>query len=1604
MLRILILDDKQDFGDTLARSLRRRKALEIEATAVTQVEAAFKLVQSASEPFDLFLIDQRLGPGPDGITVMQELRRLSPETSSIIFTGLNERETGLRAYQAGAYSYLPKNFDLEELIWILQAFQQSRNVQRERELLKTLNDIAGQALRALSIQEVADVITQGSKLLGFERARLWLLQEDKTTLVGASEAGHQGLDDFVGLSMPVAESLYAQYVLRHRKPVRLSREVFGPGYLDRVRRTQGFEPPRGELMYVPLWAGDRCWGILTLDNLVQRLTIHPDQEYLLELFGHHATAALERADLYERAMRKSQELEVLDKIGKRVIARAALDTRTLLREVLNQINTLMAVDACTLCLLDEETGKLDYRLLMKNGQEEHQWLNSDQGLLAHLITIQEDRFLSDGTQAYRKKYGLELIGVAAKSWMGVVLRVEGEVIGGLAVESFKQGHTFTAEHWRIFQGVAEQVAGPIQSSRLKEQETRKRNQLAILAQATQALMELAEEKEEWVWHVTFTVATANYGLACNRAILLSCEEGGRCWRGRLGIGHFDATAARHDWECDEAAGLDFDQYLRSLRVGTYKQTPLEEQTPQWVFGVNNTDSVFAEVLHTGKLRIVEEDEAGALLPEPFVEKLGVSTYAILPLRAGSRMLGVAVVDNKHDKEPLFKSTLTYLEQLLNQAVLIHETLRQRQVKDQLIELNALMLDQYQSRPLQETLTKVCEAARAATSAEYVVIYPFKLGDEPLEFDTEHIASTGDGGHRLPNPPGATGLTAHILQSGMLVIGDVVEHQALYDGQPLENLNFIRHERIRALMGSPLLDPTTNRPLGIMYLNYHSSQAFNEQDTRRAEIFARQAAMIIRNAHLVSGVTSERRAREKELDVLRGVLVNALESKGGERERIVKSLLDATCQLLDQANIRVALILRSWERVPPDAPGPREVLHQYRLQHDGTPTRKTVTSVFCGIRGHALATGNSQLARDITADTWGDYLSGERTERTGSELDVPIKLGDQTIGVFNIESPQVGALTFAHQAAIQQLATAAALVLEHARRQALVQNILEAAKVVTTPDTLPRILNSIRDAAQSALPSLSAVAFWYREPETRKIVLGSHAGIMDHQILKLVNLDTGGFVRRVMNAREPIWEADAPNNSHIRGRLIEREDIRSIAVLPLRTDNETSGVICFMYRYHHEFSSEEQSLISLFAEIAAASIRDATRLEATRRQQARLRIAGEVAETVGTELDPDKVLRGILHRLREIFPKTQLCVLSYQKDDLLFTPASEEFYRIDNPEYSISTRVSVKASPSVSVASYLARKSLRSHRVEHEIINDVTTDPRYLPLNSLTRSQICVTLMNGKELIGVLALESPKIQGFNDEDAALIRSIAQQISIAIARANESVRLRFQTTLAAATAWAAEIAHDINREVGYIKRHTYRLRRNESLSEQGNVHVQAIHASAERLAGTLREADPRNPQDLQDIVLDRYIERCVEEMVKNRRPAIHLKWRLACADLVVRVRPDMLKRVMRHLVRNALEAMGGEGTITVETCLVNQFVEIRFADDGPGIAKDVEHSVFQEPKSSKGEGRGFGLMFAKHSIESMGGTIEHIPSAKGAIFAITLTLVSSPEEAPDVAANI
>ncbi|MED5370572.1 MAG: sigma-54 dependent transcriptional regulator [Myxococcota bacterium] len=125
MAHVLIVDDERAMRRTLARQLH---SLDHQVTEADGAEQALTLLET--EPIDVVLTDVRM-PSIDGVDLCQRIRLLRMDIPVIIMSGYGTIDTAISALRAGAWDFLRKPFEVEDLHLALERALSHRRVKTE---------------------------------------------------------------------------------------------------------------------------------------------------------------------------------------------------------------------------------------------------------------------------------------------------------------------------------------------------------------------------------------------------------------------------------------------------------------------------------------------------------------------------------------------------------------------------------------------------------------------------------------------------------------------------------------------------------------------------------------------------------------------------------------------------------------------------------------------------------------------------------------------------------------------------------------------------------------------------------------------------------------------------------------------------------------------------------------------------------------------------------------------------------------------------------------------------------------------------------------------------------------------------------------------------------------------------------------------------------------------------------------------------------------------------------------------------------------------------------------------------------------------------------
>lgn len=123
---ILFVDDETEFLQTLLKRMKKRVHA---AFGATNGDEALSFLEH--NPVDVVVLDVRM-PGMDGIEVLREIKKRYPLIEVIMLTGHASMEVAIQGMDLGAFDYLMKPMDIDELLYKVQDACQNKALQEKK--------------------------------------------------------------------------------------------------------------------------------------------------------------------------------------------------------------------------------------------------------------------------------------------------------------------------------------------------------------------------------------------------------------------------------------------------------------------------------------------------------------------------------------------------------------------------------------------------------------------------------------------------------------------------------------------------------------------------------------------------------------------------------------------------------------------------------------------------------------------------------------------------------------------------------------------------------------------------------------------------------------------------------------------------------------------------------------------------------------------------------------------------------------------------------------------------------------------------------------------------------------------------------------------------------------------------------------------------------------------------------------------------------------------------------------------------------------------------------------------------------------------------------
>jgi len=130
--KVLLVDDEVEFLQTVTKRLERRK---LSVTAAHSGEEALQQLEGTGA--DVVVLDVRM-PGLDGIETLRRIKSAHPLVEVIMLTGHASVEAAIEGMELGAFDYLMKPVEFDELLYKIQDAHKKKSIQEAK--IRALED------------------------------------------------------------------------------------------------------------------------------------------------------------------------------------------------------------------------------------------------------------------------------------------------------------------------------------------------------------------------------------------------------------------------------------------------------------------------------------------------------------------------------------------------------------------------------------------------------------------------------------------------------------------------------------------------------------------------------------------------------------------------------------------------------------------------------------------------------------------------------------------------------------------------------------------------------------------------------------------------------------------------------------------------------------------------------------------------------------------------------------------------------------------------------------------------------------------------------------------------------------------------------------------------------------------------------------------------------------------------------------------------------------------------------------------------------------------------------------------------------------------------
>jgi PAS domain S-box-containing protein len=286
---------------------------------------------------------------------------------------------------------------------------------------------------------------------------------------------------------------FAKHVLETREPLLIAES------LDAEAERYGSSIVAGErpksVLFVPLDAGGKPAGVISLQNIDREHAFAEDDQRLLTTLAGSLTVALENARLVQETRQRVGELATVNSVGQALASQLDLDG--LIELVGERVRDTFDADIAYVALHDEAAGRIEFVYYYESGERRPEApLPYGEGLTSQILRSREPLLLNRREQ----HEGQASVGTPSSSYLGVPILVGNRAIGVISVQSVEEEGRFGEADVRLLATIAANVGVAMQNARLFAEVEQQRQYSASLIEISPAAVIVMDREEvvtEW---------------------------------------------------------------------------------------------------------------------------------------------------------------------------------------------------------------------------------------------------------------------------------------------------------------------------------------------------------------------------------------------------------------------------------------------------------------------------------------------------------------------------------------------------------------------------------------------------------------------------------------------------------------------------------------------------------------------------------------------------------------------------------------------------------------------------------------------------------------------------------------------------------------------------------------------------------------------------------------------------------------------------------------------------------------------------------------------------------------------------------------------------